>query len=95
MCIRDRDKDGDRHFFNNVKNYQSKERPPAFDVRTLFPNMSDGQVAEELARHFNTISKEFEPLESWQIPRTYSEGLPTLQRYQVAGRIRSFRKPKS
>ena len=88
------DKDGERHFFKNVKNYQSKEQPVPFDPRTLFPDgLSDSGVATKLADHFNEISLEFRPLESWQIPRTGTAALPVLQRFQVAGR--SFRKPKS
>ena len=89
------DKDGERHFFKNVKNYQSKDRPVPFDVRSLYPGRSDLEVASELASHFNEISHEFSPLEPCQVPRTFSEPLPVLQCFQVAGRIRAFRKPKS
>ena len=94
--IRLLDKDAERHFFKNVKNYQSKERPIPFDPRTLFPEeLTDVEVATRLADHFNRISLEFQPLESWQIPRTHSAPPPILERFQVAGRLRSFRKPKS
>ena len=63
--IRLLDKDGERHFFKNVKNYQSKERPIPFDPRSLFPaGLDDAGLATQLADHFNRISLEFEPLES-------------------------------
>ena len=35
------------------------------------------------------------PLEPADIPRTHDRDLPVLQPYQVAGRIKAFRKPKS
>lgn len=64
-------------------------------MRLLFPGMADIKVATEVAKHFNAISQEFEPLQASEIPCTFSEHLPVLQRYQVAGRIRSFKKPKA
>ena len=79
------DKEGDRHFFKNVWNYQSKEPPKPFDLRALFPGKSDLEIATELAVHFNTISQEFDPLEPSKIPTTYSNPPPMLQRFQVAG----------
>ena len=79
--------DGDRHFFKNVKNYRSKQRPMPFDVKSLFPGLSSLEVAEKLADHFNKISSEFEPLEASQIPVTKDRRLPLLQPFQVAGRI--------
>ena len=60
--------DGDRHFFKNARNYQSKEKPAPFDVRVLYPGMTDVEVASELAAHFNSISNEFHPLEEGDIP---------------------------
>ena len=87
--------DSERCFFKNIKSYGSKEKPKQFDVRALTPNFSDKECAEKLADHFNAISQEFQPLEPSQIPRTFSEPLPSLEVFQVAGRLRAFRKPKS
>ena len=87
--------DATRIFFRNVKAFQAKERPKAFDVRVLFPGKDDVEVAEELAAFFNKISHEFSPLEPSQIPRTHDRALPRLSPFQVAGRIRAFKKPKS
>ena len=87
--------DARRNFFRHVKAYQSVERPKKFDPRSLFPGQSDAQVAEGLADYFNRISQEFEPLEPRDIPRTYDRPLPRLVPFQVAGRIRAFKKPKS
>ena len=88
-------KDGDIIFFKNVKNYRSKERPKPFDVKSLFPGLSANEAAEVLAEHFNRISAECEPLQRHEIPVTKPRRLPVLLPYQVAGRIRAFKKPKS
>ena len=61
----------------------------------LFPGKSEGEVAKELAGYFNRISSEFQPLEPRDIPRTYARSLPVLHPYQVEGRIKAFKKPKS
>ena len=88
--------DAGRTFFKNVKSYNCKERPPQFDVRTLFPDsLSDLQVAERLADHFNGISREFEGLDLGSVPTTYSSAVPVLTVDQVAARLRRFKKPKS
>ena len=89
------EKDAERHFFKNCKNYQAKERPQPFDVRTLLPDMGDMEVAEKLADFFNKISAEFTPLEPQDIPQSHRRGLPTLEPFQVAGRLKVFKKPKS
>ena len=87
--------DARRNFFRNIKAFKTKDRPAPFDVRSLFPGKSDGQVAEELALFFNRKSGEFEPLEPCDVPRTHHRDLPLLAPFQVAGRIRAFKKPKS
>ena len=48
--------DADRNFFQNAKNYMSKQRPKPFDVLDLFPDKSESEAAELLSEHFNTIS---------------------------------------
>ena len=48
-----------------------------------------------MAEYFNRISHEFQPLEPSDIPSTYARRLPLLQPWEVAERIRRFRKPKS
>ena len=88
-------KEGDRNFFKNVRNYRSKEKPAPFDVKMLFPSMMEEEVVEELAGHFNKISSEFSPLEAGDIPYTKDRELPMLEPFQVAGHLRAFRKPPS
>ena len=89
-------RDAGRTFFKNVKSYNCKERPAQFDVRTIFPsNLSDQEVSEALADHFNGISQEFDGLDPDGVPTTYSAPVQILTNHDVATRLRKFKKPKS
>ena len=87
--------DGERNFFKNCRNYQTKDCATPFNPRQLFPGLSDAEVAKELSLHFNEISREFSPLEPHQIPLNYRCPLKTLLPHEVAAWIKRFRKPKS
>ena len=84
-----------RKFFKLVKTYSSREEPPDFDFRDLFPVKPDLEVAESLASHFNSISSEFEGLN----PGGPSAGednvpLPLLSVAEVATRLKLFKEPR-
>jgi hypothetical protein len=66
-----------------------------FDCRSLYPGLSAEDTAEEVAAYFNGISNEFEPLHVNDIPSTYKKTLPRFEPYQVATRLRAFKKPNS
>ena len=83
--------DADRNFYKNTSN----QRPKTFHVMDIFPGKDEQQVAELLAEHFNSVSNEFSPLSKEDIPDTFLSKLPKFLPYQVAGRLRSFKKPKS
>ena len=84
-----------RRFFKLVKSYSCREKPPDFDVRTLYPEDSDEAVAEKLAEHFNAISSEFDGLDRAGIPLGNDNvPLPNLTQDQVATRLRIFKKPR-
>ena len=87
--------DAARCFYKNVKNFASFERPKLFDVRELLPGKSDEEAAEHLAEYFNAVSLEFEPLSPHEIPKTRERRLPELEIFEVAGRIKKFKKPHS
>ena len=88
--------DGGRVFFKQTKTYLSKQRPKPFDVQDMFPGMPEQAVAEKLAEHFNAISNEFSALDhSNDIPTSTSKPIQTLQTYEVAIRLKKFKKPKS
>ena len=82
-------------FFTNVKNFRSPEKPKDFDIRTLCPGKSDREVATEVADFFNTISREFEPLRTDQIPFTYHRDFPLLSEPEVEKMLKEARKPRS
>ena len=88
-------RDAGRTFFKNVKSYNSREKPPQFDVRSLFPGQDDLAVAEKLADHFNGISREFDGLDPDSVPSTYSSPVQILSPAIIAKRLRAFKKPKS
>ena len=88
--------DSGRNFYRQVKSFSAAEKPKLFDVRDLMPEgQSDEDIAEELAKYFNRISDEFEPLGPGDIPCTRLKELPVLHEYEVAARIRRFKKPRS
>ena len=88
--------DANRSFFKNIKAYKNREKPLNFDVCSLFQSsMTDGQVAEKLADHFNGISSEFDGFDPDDIPVTYSSHLNPLTVDQVTARLRTIQKPKS
>ena len=61
----------------------------------MYEGQSEEEIAEDLAEYFVAVSREFDPLEPDQIPAAQERGLPVLQNFEVASRIRRFRKPKS
>ena len=87
--------DSSRNFFRNVKMYNSAEKPKVWDIKTLCPELSDAELAQKLSMYFNTISDEFRPLQDNEIPATYNRNLPKLLPFQVAGRLRSIKKPRT
>ena len=87
--------DAARSFYRNVKSYNSKEKPPAFDVKTLYPGEPDLTIAEKLAEHFNAISNEFEGLREGDMPERAPNSLAILSRDDVVKRLLAFKKPKS
>ena len=44
--------DSSRHFFRNVRMYNSAEKPKIWDIRSLCPDLSDKQLAQELSLYF-------------------------------------------
>ena len=88
--------DAARNFYRNVRSFSKAEKPKLFDVRDLMAQgQTDEQIAEDLATYFNHISDEFDPLTPEEIPCTKDKELPVLHEYEVAGRVRKFKKPRS
>ena len=88
-------RDAEKNFYKNIKAYKSREKPPNFNPCNLYPDASEGEVAEKLADHFNAVSKEFDGIEPDQIPDSFSAPVHLLGVQEVADRLVAFRKPKS
>ena len=85
-----------RNFFNNVKTFHSAERPKTFNIKELKPNLSDLELAEDIASFFNRISDEFEPINPFtDVPSTYRRDLPVITPSEIELLLRRGRKTKS
>ena len=88
--------DAMRAFFKNAKAYGNKEKPPSFNVSSLFDdNLSERDISEKLADHFNGISSEFAGLDPGDVPTTYSSPITPITWEQLVARLKAFKKPKS
>ena len=79
-------------YYKSVGMLQTKEAPTPWAIQSMYPGATDLEIAEDAAAFFNAISQEYDPLPD---PSRAGEGVEHIQRYQVAARLRSFRKPKS
>lgn len=59
----------------------------------LFPDKTEGEVAQKGAEFFNAISAEFTPLAKPEAPPELSEEPPLL--YEIEAKLRKIKKPKS
>ena len=85
-----------RIFLKHVRNFSSAKKPKMFDVKDLLPGRTDIEAAEILGEYFNKVSCEFDPLDlDVDIPAARSVGIRVLERFEVAARIKKFRKPNS
>ena len=67
------------------------EAPKVWELKVLYPEKTDQEIAETLAEYFNRISQEFEPLE----PAGNYEKRDPPEMFQIAARLKSFKKPSS
>ena len=79
-----------------TKPYQTVDKTPNFDVKTLCdPGASDLEAAEQCADYFSAISNEFVPLDMSNLPSTYSSPRVPITMEEIAVRLKSFKKPRS
>ena len=88
-------KGGNRTPYTAIKNLRSHDKPKLWDVRSLQPEMSDKELAEDMAEFFNKISDEFRPLHTSDIPESYASTMPRIEEYEVSARLKNTRKPKT
>ena len=49
-------------FYRTVNIFKSKEAPIKWMIQSMYPDMSDAEIAEIVAAFFNAISQEYDPL---------------------------------
>ena len=81
--------------FKSLHHIYDADAPQKWTVNQLAPELTDLELAEDLAKYFVRITDEFEPLVMNNLPVTYSVALPVLLPHEVAQRIRSAKKPQS
>ena len=79
-------------FYKVVNSVKDGEAPKQFDIKTLRPNLSTAELADDVALFFNKITKDYIPLKKCvQEPGNTR----LLEKYEVASRLRKFKKPRS
>ena len=84
-----------RSFLKNISAFRDRECPELpWNVRLLWPDKTDEEIANTLVAFFNQISSEFQLIES--CPKTYDRSLPSLLLpKEVSERLKNLKKPKS
>ena len=80
-------------YYKLANNLKDGEAPKPFDLRDIKPHLSAFELANDVAEFFNVITRDYPPLPkrtSWA-----DENVTPLELYQVAARIKSFKKPRS
>ena len=78
-------------FFQAAKSLQSKEAPVIWDIKKLFPNLSNEQISEIVATFFNSISSEYTPIAR----PTKKKCDIKIEAHEISSRLRHCKKPKS
>ena len=84
--------------FKVLHHITDPEKPKNWSIKSLNPNMSDKELAEDVASYFIKITDEFEPLDLTMIPEkvipvTFSSPFEMAEPHIVADRIRAGKKP--
>ena len=78
-----------------LKDLAVPDRPKAWSINQLAPNLTDVELAEKLAEYFGRITDQFSPLDRTRIPQSFSSPFQILSPCEVATRIRQERRVKS
>ena len=81
-------------YYKAVCKLKDREKTPNFDICELFPKESPYEVAEPVVTFFSAITENMEPLEERKDQQCESDFV-MFERYQIAAKLRSFKKPKS
>ena len=96
-CIVDKAKfaGNTREFYKAVKLLRTKNAPIVWDIHSMFPGDPDTAICEQIACFFNKISLEYDPITNPEVEEKKKEWPVIFEPYQVAARLKAFRKPKS
>ena len=81
--------------YKALKSLSLAERPPPFDPRKIKPHLNEGELLEDMATYFASISEEFAPLDRNQIPSTFDRPPLQVSPQQVLDRLVEMNKPKT
>ena len=84
-----------RDFYKSVNLFKTKQTAVRWHIKALYPELSNEEIAGVAAEFFNRISKEYEPLPNPKRAVHNSQWTEYIHAYQVADRLKKFRKPKS
>ena len=79
-------------YYKAVALLQSGEAPVKWIIQSMFPGLSDYEIAEKAAIYFNSISQEYKGVNK-PVPFPQNDHSPEM--YQIAARLKTMKKPKS
>ena len=83
--------------YKAIKNLKTSDMPHLWDIRDLWPERGDNEIAEELADFFSNVSNEFTPLAKKDIRTSNRQSIPfkMLKPHEVSSHLRHCKKPTS
>lgn len=78
-------------FFKAMNKLKTKEPTKPWNVRDLFPNLTDKETADKCVDFFSAISREYKPIEK---PTPNGECDWKLELHEVSSRLKYCKKPK-
>ena len=78
-------------FYKAAKSLQSKEMSADWNIKVMYPSLSELEIAELVAEFFIRISNEYLPIDE----PSNAGSLERIEEYEIAARLRHCKKPKS
>ena len=80
-------------YYKLVNGLKDGEAPKSFDLKSLRPDASLAELADELAHFFNRITRDYLLLKKREQAPTSNTRM--LEHFEVSVRLRKFKKPRS
>jgi hypothetical protein len=81
-----------RKYFQAVSKLKDKEKPPSFNLQSIFPGESNGEIASRVVEYFSGITASYAPLSEKVNKEPYHN---SLEAYQISAKIKSMKKTRS